>query len=364
MSLRSLLAFPCAALLLAAGCAKQSAGPAAAKSAQPPQPVEVVAITRHRLVETLDLTGTIAPNESAQIRTEVAGVVRAIAFLEGQAVTQDQLLIKIDDTELSAQVQQAEAALELAQSAFNRSAGLLQTAINTRAEHERAAAEFKTAQAQLALLRSRLAKTEIRAPFAGTVGARAVSPGDYVTSQSALTTVDDLSRLKIEFEVPELYLKRIKPGTPFTVAFRDDARGASVQGEVYFVSASISRETRASTVKGILRTAPEDTKPGMFASVSLVLAVRPDALAVPEGAILNTTQGPRIVICDGPAEAPVAKFVPVKLGLRTAGLVEVTSDTPLEGRSVVAAGVGALALVPDMKLSPQPPSAITTAHQP
>ncbi len=336
-----------------AGCAKKSASAARANAA-PPQPVEVVPVARHDLVATLDLIGTIAANESAQIRAEVPGVVRSVHFVEGQVVTRDQLLLKIDDSELAAQTQQAEASLDLAQSSFDRSAGLLQTHINTPAEHERAAAELKTARAQLALLRSRLAKTEIRAPFDGTVGTRSVSPGDYATSQSTLTTVDDLSKLKVEFEVPEVYLRRIRVGTSFTVTLGGESAAPPVRGEVYFVNASVSRDTRASAVKGVLLTPPADARPGMFANISLVLDVRRATLAVPEGAVLNSTQGPRLVIVDGPADAPVAKFVPVRLGLRTGGLVEVSSEIALEGRSVVAAGVGALALVPGMKLAPRP----------
>lgn len=350
---RSFLVLALTALLAATGCTRKNAS-SAPKAAPPPQPVEVVTIGRHDLTETLALTGSIAPNESAQLRAEVAGVVRSIHFTEGQPVEKDQLLIKIDDLELTAQVLQAQASLELAESNFKRSAGLLQTAINTRAEHERAAAEFKTAQAQLALLRSRLAKTEIRAPFAGIVGARSVSPGDYVTSQAGLTTIDDLSRLKVEFEVPELHLKRLRPGSPFTLTLGGEPGPATAAGEVYFVSPSINRDTRSGTVKGVIHAPSADVHPGMFANVSLVLAVRRGALAVPEGAILNSTQGPRIVIVDGPADAPVAKFVPVRLGLRTAGRVELFSDTALENRSVVAAGVGALALVPGMKLAPRP----------
>jgi membrane fusion protein (multidrug efflux system) len=345
-----------AALLATAGCAKKNAAAAKATEA-PPQPVEAVAIGRHDLVESLDLIGTITANESAQIRAEVAGLVREISFVEGQTVTKGQLLIKIDDTELAAQTQQAEASLELAKSNYDRITGLLQTKSSTPAEHERVSAELKTAQAQLALLRSRLAKTEIRAPFDGTVGARAVSPGDYVTNQASLTAVDDLSKLKIEFEVPELYLRRIRVGTPFTVTIGGEAGKAPVKGEVYFVSASISRETRSSAVKGLLLAPPADARPGMFANINLVLAVHQGALAVPEGAILNTTSGPRIVIADGPPEALVAKFVSVILGLRTAGMVEVTSKEPLEGRQVVAAGVGALALVPGMKLALRPAAA-------
>lgn len=337
------------------GCKeKTKAANAAVAPSAVVQTVEVVTIDRRDLVESLDLIGSVVANESAQIRAEVAGLVKEVHFVEGQVVKKGDLLLKIDDTELSAQALQAEAMLELAQSSFTRNQELLRTKSATPVELEKASAEFKGAQAQLALLRSRIDKTAIRAPFDGTVGARTVSPGDYVTSQATLTTVDDLSKLKIDFEVPEQFLRRVRPGTAFTVSSRGS--GEATKGEIYFVSATISRETRSSAIKGVLLDPPEDLRPGMFANVSLILQVKTKSLTVPESAILNSTRGTQIVLVDGPKDAPVAKFVPVQLGLRTQGVVEITTKDEVEGHPVVAAGVGALALVPGMKLAPKPAS--------
>jgi membrane fusion protein (multidrug efflux system) len=339
-------------LLIVSGCRDQA--PRAAAATKPAQPVEVTPVTRSDLTETLDLIGTVAASESAQIRAEIAGLVRAIHFTEGQTVRAGDLLLKIDDTELGAQVLEAEASLELAKSNFDRHEELLRTSTATKVEYERASAQFKTAQAQLAYLRSRLGKTEIRAPFDGTVGARTISPGDYVTSQSPITTVDDLSRLKIDFEVPEHFRRRVQVGTRFKVSTRGTANDVTTEGEVYFVSATISRETRSSSVKGLLENPPEDLRPGMFASVSLVLEVKPQVITIPESAILNTTAGTQIVIVEGQAPDFTAKFIPVRTGLRTQGLVEIFSEESIEGKPVVVAGVGALALVPGMKLAPRP----------
>ena len=322
------------------------------------QPVEVVPIIRRDLTETLSLVGSVAPNESARMRAEVAGLVRAILFDEGQKVTKGQTLLTIDDTELVAQSTQAEEAFKLADINLQRSVTLLGAQNTTQAAHDRTISEFNTAKAQLTMLRNRLEKTQIKAPFDGLVGARTISPGDYVTNQTAITTIDDLSRLKLDFQVPEQFLRRVKVGTPFLVRSRSMDSEKAVSGVVYFVSSVINPDTRSSEVKGYLTNPPNDLKPGMFANVELVLAVHKAVLTVPEGSIFNSSKGPQIVaVRKLSGTEPTADFVPVILGLRSKGFVEiepVKTDTALEKESVVASGVGALILFQGAKLAPRP----------
>jgi membrane fusion protein (multidrug efflux system) len=208
------------------------------------------------------------------------------------------------------------------------------------------------------MLRNRLEKTQIKAPFDGLVGARTISPGDYVTNQTAITTIDDLSRLKLDFQVPEQFLRRVKVGTPFLVRSRSMDSEKAVSGVVYFVSSVINPDTRSSEVKGYLTNPPNDLKPGMFANVELVLAVHKAVLTVPEGSIFNSSKGPQIVaVRKLSGTEPTADFVPVILGLRSKGFVEiepVKTDTALEKESVVASGVGALILFQGAKLAPRP----------
>ena len=322
------------------------------------QPVEVIAVERRDVTETLSLVGSVAPNESARMRAEVAGLVRSILFEEGQKVTKSQILFTIDDTELVAQTTQAQEAFKLAEINLQRSVTLLGAQNTTQAAHDRAISEFNTAKAQLKMLSNRLEKTQIRAPFDGLVGARTISPGDYVTNQSALTTIDDLSRLKLDFQVPERFLRRVKIGTAFLVRSRSMDSEKAVAGEVYFVSSVINPDTRSSEAKGYLTNPPPDMKPGMFANVELVLAVHKAVLTVPEGSIFNSSKGPQVVVVrSGAGSEPTADFIPVTLGLRSKGLVEIESvkkETVLEKESVVASGVGALILFQGAKLAPRP----------
>ncbi len=320
------------------------------------QPVEVTQVVRMDLSETLNVVGSVAPNESAELRAEISGLVRGIFFEEGQPVVKGAVLLKIDDSELRAQLAQAEARFQLTELSLQRAENLRQTQSTTLAEYDRAKSEFASAKADLAVLNLRLEKTEIKAPFDGIVGARALSPGDYVTSQTSITSIDDLSRLKIEFQVPERYLAKVRPGTRFVVTSSSLERGNQVHGEVYFVSSVIDRSTRSSAVKGMLIEPPTNLKPGMFANIEVVLEVRKKVLAVPEGSILTTTHGTTLIMAREVNGETVAEFVPVQLGLRSRSLVEVS---PLKGEltensRIVASGVGSLILFPGAKLEPRP----------
>ena len=340
--------------LVLGGCAKEKS------SAVPPapsaQPVEVTAVTRQDLTETLNLVGSVAANESAVIRPETTGLVRSIHFEEGQQVKKGDLLVKLDDAEMRAQLGQTEARFRLAELNLKRAERLGETQSNSVAEVDRSRSEFSSAQSDLDLIRVRLDRTEIRAPFDGVVGGRSISPGDYVNSQSQLTSINDLSRLKIDFQVPERFAAKVRPGTTFKVKSQALSVGAEISGEVYFVASVVDRATRSSEVKGFMSSNAPGLKPGMFANVELVLDVRSGVLTVPEGAILITTRGTQIITTKVDGDKTVAEFILVKTGLRSAGFVEVA---PLKGAlseqdQVVASGVGALILFPGARIEPRP----------
>jgi membrane fusion protein (multidrug efflux system) len=349
-------------LLSFAGCGKQSAqnsggGPAPAARAQP---VEVVAIEKRDLVETLQLVGSLAPNETAQIRAEIAGQVREVLFDEGQSVKKGQLLLRIDDSELRAQLAQAEARFELATQNLRRTEDLITQQFISQADADQTRSDYNAVKAEIQLLRVRLDKMEIKAPFDGIAGARTVSPGDYVSvaaTAAPITTIDDLNRLKIEFQVPERYSLRVRHGTHFHVRARTPDGEDSANGEVYFASVIIERSTRSVQVKGYVDDAPVWFRPGMFVNVELELATRKGVLTVPEGAVLVTAgAGSQIVVVREHGNDKLADFVPVELGMRTRGLVEIMprKEGVTAGTPVVASGVGALILYQDGKLEPRP----------
>ncbi len=335
---------------------KKGGGAAAKGGAAQIQPVEVTTITRRDLMETLNVVGSLGANETASIRPEMVGIIRSVNFEEGFAVKKGDLLLKIDDRELLAQVDQSKARFELAKQNLARAESLQLTQSNTQADVDRARSEFLAATADKTLLEVRLQRTEIRAPFDGVVGSRVLSPGDFINTQSIVTTINDLSRLKAEFQVPERYVTKVKQGTPFTVKSTTANTAETTSGEVYFVNSVIDRNTRSSEVKGYLTNPPPSLKAGMFAVIEIVLEVRKDAMAVPEGAIFVDQRGPQLVVVRDQGADKVVDFVRVKLGMRTRGLVEVLPlDVKIdEHTSIVAAGVGSLPLFPGARVETRP----------
>ena len=348
------------ALVILGSCNKQ---PAAGGAGAPPnpmdrvQPVEVMPVKLMAMQETAGLVGSIAANESAELRSEIPGTITSINFEEGTVVKMGDLLAKLDTRELEAQIAEANASFVLAEHNLTRNQTLLRDQAVSQLEVDAAVAEHARLRAAIDLLQVRLAKSSITAPFDGITGSRTISVGDFVTSQSIITTVDDLSRLKVEMQVPERHQSNLKPGTPFTLRAATSAAGDEITGEVYFVSPRIDESTRSTLVKGYLNKPPASLKPGMFANITLVLRTVEDALVVPETAILSTARGTILIVPTEKDGVTVAEFIPVKTGLRVPGYVQITPlGPPLKvGDPIVSSGVGGLILFPGAKLQPVAP---------
>lgn len=340
-------------------CRPADQASAGGASARTPQRVEVVELVRENLLETLEVTGTLEANESVSLQPELAGIVREIAFEEGQRVEKGALLARLDDAELRAQLAEAEARAELARLNRERAEALGRDGSIAQAELDQARQEERASVAARELLRVRLERTRIVAPIAGVLGARRLSVGDYATPGSALTTLEDLSVLKVSFRVPERNVPLVRPGTRVTVRVRlgSEAEPLRAEGEVFFVSPGIDPALRASEAKAILREPPPALRPGMFAAVRILLSTREDVLVAPEAALLAGAGGVQLIAVGEKEGKPVARYVGVETGLRVGPRVEVRPREPgtLEaGQRIVASGVGALVLFPGAPLDPVP----------
>lgn len=347
-------------LILVTSCGKKADTSAAGGAPNPMdqvQPVEVMPVTVMTLRETVGLVGSIAANESAELRPEIPGTVVSIDFEEGAPAKQGDLLARLDTRELEAQLAEARASFVLAEQNLERNKSLLADDAVSKLEVDAAVAEHAKIKAAIDLLEVKLAKSSITAPFDGVTGARSVSIGDFVTSQSVITTVDDLSRLKVEMQVPERYLPNLRPGGTFTLRAATSEAGEDVTGEVYFVSPRIDENTRSTLVKGYVSKPPPFLKPGMFANITLVLRTIEEALVVPETAILSTPRGTVLIMPKEKDRVIIAEFVPVKTGLRVPGFVQISPIGPpvKAGDSIVSSGVGGLILFPGVKLKPVEP---------
>jgi len=339
-----------------ASCGKKEQS--AAQGGMPPRNVETTTVGRATMQDVLSLVGSVEANESAEISAEIGGIVESISFEEGQAVKAGDVLATIDQREFKALLAETQSRLELAKITRDRLTRLIESNSVPQAEVDQALSEVSVLEAALDLLRVRLSKTEIRAPFDGVVGARAVSPGDYVDPSKTLTTVVDTSKLKIDFLVPERYYRMLKPGGKIAVRSAT-SNGKALSGTVYFVSSVIDRDTRAAQVKAWIEGDTAGLYPGMFTNVDLILEVRENVLTVPEQALLADPRGDSLIVL-GPAGENGAHPItisPVRAGLRELGVVEITPiqpDVVDEGTQIVAAGVGGIPLFPGMSVMPVP----------
>ncbi len=322
-----------------------------------PQKVEVATLESVELVDRLKVAGTLQANESVSMQPEIAGIVRGISFEEGALVQKGELLVQLDDAELRAQTREAEARAELAKLNRIRAEALGADRTLAQSELDRVRSEEAAASASLELLRVRLARTRIEAPFAGVLGARRVSVGDYVTPGTVLTTLDDVSVLKVDFQIPERSMDRVQNGARVRVSARlgRGVEPALAEGEVFFVSRSIDPGSRAGRVRALLSEASDGFRPGMFVTVDLELERKPGVLTAPESALLGGSRGVQVIVVREEAGKTVVRPVRVSTGLRVGPQVEISAlppDSLVAGDRIVVSGVGALALFPGAAVEP------------
>lgn len=320
------------AVLLSCKQADSAANSGAAGDAQPPSPVEVAIAARDTVVEAINATGQIEAEQSIELRPDVEGRITAILFREGRLVARGAPLFKIDDAEVRTQIARTEADRDLARQALARTQQLLAQDASTRQELERAEATARSTQAALDQLTLRLERSTVRAPFAGVVGSRMVSLGDYVNSGTPLLALQTYDPQRAVFQVPERYAEQL--ALDQRVVFRVAALpGREFIGIVDFIDPVVQLPGRTITVKARVGNARRALQAGMFIEARLATATRPDAVVIPEDAILSL-QGAQVVwvVVDGKAVRRE-----ITLGVRTPGFVEVREGVAA-GEQVVVGG--------------------------
>jgi membrane fusion protein (multidrug efflux system) len=320
------------ATLASCNRADSAGAPGAAAGARPPSPVEVAIAQQDTVVESINATGQIEAVQAIELRPDVEGRITGILVDEGRLVARGAPLFKIDDAELRAQIDRTEADRDLARQALQRTQQLLAQDASTRQELERAEATSRSTQAALDLLSLRLERSTVRAPFSGVVGGRFVSLGDYVNSGTRLITLQTYDPQRAVFQVPERYAEQLALNQ--RVAFRVAALpGKEFTGIVDFVDPVVQLPARTITVKARVSNPRRALQSGMFIEARLATAVRPNAVVIPEDAVLSL-QGVQAVwvVADGAAQRRE-----VTLGVRTPGFVEVREGVAA-GEQVVVGG--------------------------
>src|SRR5213594_1582393 len=278
-------------------------------------PVEVSPAIRDTVVDAIAATGQIEAIQSIELRPEVSGRITDILVREGQEVADGTALFKVDDAELKAQVAQADAERQLARQALERTKQLIAQNASSASDLERAEATSRGADANYDLLKTRLDRTVVRAPFAGVAGRRLVSIGTYVSNQTPLITLQSVNPQLASFDVAAL------PGKNFS-------------GEVVFVDPVVALPGRTILIKARVPNTEHQLQAGMFIEARLATDIRPNAVVVPEDALLPM-QGATFVwvVKDGKANQRQ-----VTVGVRTTGWAEVQSGVEA-GDQVVVGGL-------------------------
>lgn len=319
-------------------CGKEGAtpggagGPGGPGGQMPPSPAEVAVARKDTVVDALDATGQIEAIQAIELKPDLEGRVVGIPATEGTEVAAGAVLVRIDDQELRAQVARAEADRDLAQQALARTKELLAQRASSASDLERAEATARGSQAALDLLAIRLERTTVRAPFAGVVGQRFVSLGDYVTTGTRLMTLQTVNPERVAFTVPEKFASRLRRGQQVT--FRVAAlTGQQFTGTVDFVDPVVQLPGRTILIKALVPNPRRQLQAGMFAEARLATEVRPEAVIVPEDALVPLQGGFFVwAVVDGKAARRQ-----VGIGVRSPGFVEIRSGVEA-GEQVVVGG--------------------------
>jgi membrane fusion protein (multidrug efflux system) len=283
----------------------------------------------------LSLSGSVEANEQVDIRSEVSGIVESINFQEGRSVTKGQLLFKVNDIELRAQLSQANTRQSLASENERRAKLLLQKEAISQEEYDVARAEYASTKAQGELIKAQIAKTAVRAPFSGKIGLRSISVGTYITPAVLVAKLVNIGKLKITFSIPEKYAQDVKMNTiiRFTVTGSTEEYSATI----YAIEPTVEIETRTLQVRAIAENKEGKLLPGTFANVELPLDIIKDAILVPTQAVIPVQNGKKIFI----SELGKAKEIMIETATRTDASLIVLSGLKA-GDTVITSGIMSL----------------------
>lgn len=322
-------------LLAFCSCAKKDgqAGAGGGGFEMPPMPVETAVAATQNVSDRFKAVGSVEAGEAVTIVSEIDATVTRLPFREGESIAKGALIAQLDDEELLATANRAEAWRDQQKTSYDRIKSVVEQNAGSPQALDDAAAALKMAEADLVLARSRYAKTRVVAPFSGTVGMRRVSPGAFVRAGTAITELVQTNELKVTFSTPERYVGQLQKGTEVhvsTIAFPGD----TLVGHIDAVEASLDPATRSVRIMARVPNPSGRLRPGMSADVTAVLRERANAVTIPDEAVF--AEGEQFFVYAVKEDNTVARTA-VTLGTRTADAVEVVAGLE-PGMRVVRAG--------------------------
>ena len=306
-----------------------------------PLPVEALLVKTETISNAIEVTGTILPNEVTEIRPEINGRLVYLNLREGGIVRKGDLLAKIFDGDLQAQLKKLKVQLQIANKTEERQRELLKINGISQQDYDLSLLAVNNLQADIELTEVNISRTEIRAPYAGRIGLKRVSPGAYISPANILTTISETERLRVEFSVPEKYSSELNIG--LDIRFYVEGSATQYNAVVSARESSVDQTTRNLTVRADIRAADKYLLPGSFAKVRIILGRDDSAIMIPTQSIIPVARGKQIVVLnDGQIE-----FRNIRTGVRDSARVQVVEGLST-GDTLITTGL--MFLRPDSKV--------------
>jgi membrane fusion protein (multidrug efflux system) len=316
-----------------------------------PTQVSLAMITTRTFSDEIEVLGVAKGRQSVTLTAATTQLVDRVHFADGQSVPRGAILVELKNTEQDASLAQAQAALIEAERAYQRYKTLGQQGWASKAQIDQYEAAYKSAQANVSVAKARQNDRMIRAPFAGVVGLSDVTPGALVNPGAPIVTLDDLSTVRVDFQVPERYLSQVHEGQPITAKV-DAYAGETIKGRIAKLDTRIDERTRAITARAEFPNPQNRLKPGMMVRVGVARGVR-QSLSAPESSVSVQGESAFVYILHAVDQHTVAEQRPVITGVRQDGFVEIT-DGVKAGDRIVADGLN--------KLQPGQPVRVVGQH--
>jgi len=284
------------------------------------------------ITEYVNTTGTLMPDEEVELCFETSGKIVDILFNEGARASKGDLLGKINDRHLQAQLLKLEAQRKLVEEKEFRQRSLLDKDAISRESYDQVVTELQAIEADILLIKARIAETELRAPFDGIIGLRFFSEGSYASPATKIARLVKIKPLKIEFSIPERYAGEIGNGYP--INFRIDGIIEPFTAHVYVVDPKVDIRTRTIAIRALYPNNNEELKPGRFAAINLRLSEVTDAVSIPTEALIPEMDGEKVFLYN----SGKASKVDVLTGLRTESSIQIINGLQF-GDTLITTGI-------------------------
>ncbi len=331
---RTLLFFILAFFLFSVpSCSSKSEGTSTRTSAQGNMlTVNGVVILPQELENVVRSSGTVLASESVDLVAEAAGRIVKISFTEGAHVNRNEMLVKINDDDLQAQLKKTELQIQLASEQEKRQRQLFEINGISKEQYDISVNQVNTLKADRENLIASIRKREIRAPFEGKIGLRYVSEGSYVAPTTRIASIQKINPLKVDFSIPEKYADKVSVGD--VVQFNSEETKQRFTGKLYAIEPKIEPATRTLQLRALCDNKSESIFPGAYVQIELRLKKSTDALMVPTQSVIPVLKGQTVFV----RKNGLAVSVPVKTGTRTASIVQILEGISA-GDTVITTGI-------------------------